>query len=290
MVFVQNANAYGYNSGKFVIGGWLGNQYYDRKSLKLFLTEGELKNLAFRILEKNDERFVEPDWQGLVGSEKTMTLIESELSKRQMEDSMMAILFKESTQSYSDQEKIQMINQAILELKSVSGMSLLPLDDLSSFFYDDRIILLSYEVLFQPNEINSIEVSYPIEATMDRRESTKPTFTFKYFLNPATYWKQFQNLNISIHLKKPYEYLIGSSIPLDRLESKNGVFYEANLEALPDQDLEFTVYTSETITTLDKVNGIWLRKYSYAFYLIILPILTLVGVPLLIVFAIRKIK
>lgn len=290
LVLIQNSNSYGYNSGKFVIGGWLGNQYYDRDSLKLFVTQGELKNLEYRILELNEERFTEPEWHSLKGGDNNLILRVSELSKTEIEEYMMSILFKESVQDYTNEEKVQMINQAMYELKTENSMSLLPLDGLSSFFNDNRIILLSYVAHFKPNEISTIEVKYPIEGTMDRRESTEPTFTFKYFLNPASYWKEFHNLNISIRLKPPYEHLIETSIPLERNETSDGILYETSLEAIPEQDLAFTVYTSETITTLDKVNGIWLRKYNYAFFLIVLPILIVVGIPLLMIFVIRKIK
>ncbi len=115
---------------------------------------------------------------------------------------------------------------------------------------DDNIFLYLFEVDFEGNSTNELEISYPMKATMDRSESRDYINTFAYLLHPAENFQGFGELDIRIELNESAPYILDASIPLSKVEDEQGV-YEASLSGLPEDDLVFSTYPREEITWWD---------------------------------------
>jgi hypothetical protein len=132
--------------------------------------------------------------------------------------------------------------------------------DIMSETWATRIITLVYSVNFPQNSKKVISVSYKTKGTMDRRETVEPQFTYDYILNPASNWKNFNNLNIKIITPEEAPYIVNSSIGLNK-EDNN--VYTAYSEELPEEDFTFTLYSKEKITLVDRIEGYLNRTFGY---------------------------
>lgn len=145
----------------------------------------------------------------------------------------------------------------------------------------DRIITLVYKVEFPPGSTRNVSVSYKTFGTMDMRETSKPIYTFDYILNPADNWSEFKNFNVKIIPPKEAPYIVKSSIDFHRDE---GGVYTADLEALPQEDLSFTLYENVRITLKDRATGMMYRSFGYFYPLVFgglaIIIVLIVGVSL----------
>lgn len=148
------------------------------------------------------------------------------------------------------------------------------IDEWVSVDYENKVLILLYELDFQPQSTLNTSVSYFASGTMDKTETVDPLYTFEYLLNPAKSWADFNDLNIVIKPPVGHPFIIDSSIELIR----NGEgFYTANLEGLPDDDLSFTLYSSDKVTFLDKAE----KKLNNSLYF--LPLVIPIVIPILII-------
>ncbi|HSP47180.1 MAG TPA: hypothetical protein VLN47_03785, partial [Clostridiaceae bacterium] len=145
--------------------------------------------------------------------------------------------------------------------------------------FEDRYLLLVYEVPFLADDRKTVEVSYQAQATMDRSATTVPTYTFTYLLRPAAYWKDFRNLQVEVRTSTNSPYLIGSSMEMEKTGDN---VYVANLESLPSEDLTFTLYHKPEITTQDRIQGTLQRQFGYFYPMVLMVLLLLAGITILV--------
>lgn len=125
-------------------------------------------------------------------------------------------------------------------------------DQISSLLIASRYVLIAYDVSFEALEEKTVEVRYPTLGSMDKRKTVNPTYTYNYFLHPAKYWKDFHDLTIRITPSKDYPYVLQSNLPLMK---ENDGTYIGTFETLPVEDLSFTLYEKEEITTSEKIRN-----------------------------------
>ena len=131
--------------------------------------------------------------------------------------------------------------------------------EIRSYAEYKRMMAIVYEVNFAANETKTIKVGYLINGTMDKTKTATPTYSFKYLLSPASYWASFKDLTIDVITPTASPYIIESSVAFE-LESVN--HYEVKLSALPEDELTFTLYKNQAITTSDKLDKI-LSNWGY---------------------------
>lgn len=95
-----------------------------------------------------------------------------------------------------------------------------------------------YEITLGPGERLVNKVTAPMYSSIDR-SYTPPVYEYTYLLSPASTWKEFGELDITINT--PY-YLTESS--LDGFEKTEGG-YALSLDGLPDSELIFTLSTED---------------------------------------------
>lgn len=139
---------------------------------------------------------------------------------------------------------VKEIDRSFTEVKPVLSESLI----MDNLFNRNNISVLLYEVKFAGDSQNELCLTYPMRATIDRRESRDYINTFAYILNPARNFKDFGKLDIRIELNDHSPYIIESSLPLQ--EAGRGI-YTLSLDGLPDEDLVFSTYPKAEITFLD---------------------------------------
>lgn len=100
-----------------------------------------------------------------------------------------------------------------------------------------------YTVNFKPNSTMNVTVEYEEKATQDRRSTKEYSYMFLYLLRPASGWKSFSNLNVSIIPNASSQYIIDSSIKL--VKDGNTGIYSGKFDSLPDKDLYFTTYKTD---------------------------------------------
>ncbi|RXJ04539.1 hypothetical protein DS745_03915 [Anaerobacillus alkaliphilus] len=141
--------------------------------------------------------------------------------------------------------------------------------DLLEHGYHERILSLVYQVEFPPKTTKTVAVSYIARGTMDKTKTAKPLHTFDYILNPAKNWSDFGSLAIRILTPEQAPFIVDSTIDFGKVE-KN--VYEANLFALPEEDLSFTLYEHEEIGFGDRIGA------KIGLILLVLLIVTIVVV------------
>ncbi len=146
--------------------------------------------------------------------------------------------------------------------------------DATGIKHFDRIITLVYNVEFPPGSTKNVSVSYKTFGTMDMRETSKPMYTFDYISNPANNWSEFKYFNVEIIPPKEAPYVVKSSIEFIKDESH---VYTASLEALPQEDLSFTLYENKKITLIDKATGVLYRSFGYLYPLVLGGIIIIIG-------------
>lgn len=119
---------------------------------------------------------------------------------------------------------------------------------MENMMYNNNISALYYEVEFEGDSTNSLVVTYPVRATIDRRKTNDYINTFAYILNPARNFAGFGEMDIQIELNSSCPYIIDSSIPLHEVEA--GI-YAASLAGLPSGDLVFSTYPRPEVTFLE---------------------------------------
>ena len=163
--------------------------------------------------------------------------------------------------NFLGEEKMTLLDLAMQNYDEEEGIS--PLDWYNAFYcdhnassqkYGDYPILMldayesgfsrqlmrwyQYDITLEPGERITNKVTAPMYSDIDM--SYEPTiYSYTYLLSPATTWKSFGSLDITINT--PY-YLTDSSLE-GFTKTENG--YELHLAGLPEGELDFTLSTSE---------------------------------------------
>jgi hypothetical protein len=133
------------------------------------------------------------------------------------------------------------------------GQLVLDYDELVNYvLYNNNISALLFAIRLEPGRTNDLQVSFPMRATIDRRESVDYVNTFVYLLHPARNFPEFGGIDINIKLNDKCPYIIGSSLEL--VEEEPGV-YSASLDHLPAEDLVFSTYPRPAITLWDRLQA-----------------------------------
>lgn len=118
--------------------------------------------------------------------------------------------------------------------------------------YRNNISALLFTIHLEPGQRSALQVSFPMRATIDRRELVDYVNTFVYLLQPARHFPEFGGIDINIKLNARSPYIIGSSLEL--VEEGPGV-YSASLDHLPAEDLVFSTYPRPAITFWDRMQA-----------------------------------
>ena len=96
---------------------------------------------------------------------------------------------------------------------------------------------------------------------------------------------EFGSLDITIRTPEPVPYIVRSSLPLREAEER---CYTAHFDGLPDGELTFTLYPRLSITLADRLHAVLTSyQFTFAFFLLILP-LTLLALPALLIFLLQR--
>lgn len=214
----------------------------------------------------------------------TYEMLENEVDVKTYLDEYIKSYYDDNFEHISD---IQLYNlyASTLDKYFVSNMGFCSEHDIFNESYNERIITLVYTVEFLPSTDQKINVSYITKGTMDRRNTTRPLYSYDYILNPAENWNSFKNLNIRIITPQEAPYIIDSSI---KFHKEDGNIYTATLENLPEDDLSFTLYSKEKITLLDKIEGRIHRSFGYFTPIVIVATVAFIIIIPLIAFKIKK--
>lgn len=214
----------------------------------------------------------------------TYEMLENEVDVKTYLDEYIKSYYDANFEHISD---IQLYNlyARTLDKYFVSNMGFCSEHDIFNESYNERIITLVYTVEFLPSTDQKINVSYITKGTMDRRNTTRPLYSYDYILNPAENWNSFKNLNIRIITPQEAPYIIDSSI---KFHKEDGNIYTATLENLPEDDLSFTLYSKEKITLLDKIEGRIHRSFGYFTPIVIVATVAFIIIIPLIAFKIKK--
>jgi hypothetical protein len=228
-ILVKGNNSYGYDGelNAFSVGTWLGEE---KRVMEIFSLD---ENLEIKIRGTQN-----------AGSDAVeVTDFRYEIEEIEIDIEHYLIDFVDSViDEYSNVYYIA-LDQALESARFISE------DHISSLLNASRYVLIAYEVPFEAQEEKTVEVRYSTLGSMDKRETVKPTYTYNYFLHPAKYWKDFRDLTIRITPSKDYPYVLKSNLPLVREDDGT---YIGTFETLPVEDLSFTLFEKEEITSTEK--------------------------------------
>ena len=144
---------------------------------------------------------------------------------------------------------------------------------------------LTYAVEFPAWGTREVAVAYLSSSYGLREGTTYWTQEFTYLLSPARHWAEFGSLDIIIRTPEPVPYIVRSSLPLREAEER---CYTAHFDGLPDGELTFTLYPRLSITLADRLHAVLTSyQFTFAFFLLILP-LTLLALPALLIFLLQR--
>ena len=144
---------------------------------------------------------------------------------------------------------------------------------------------LTYTVEFPAWGTREVAVAYLSSSYGLREGTTYWTQEFTYLLSPARHWAEFGSLDITIRTPEPVPYIVRSSLPLREAEER---CYTAHFDSLPDGELTFTLYPRLSITLADRLHAVLTSyQFTFAFFLLILP-LTLLALPALLIFLLQR--
>ena len=152
----------------------------------------------------------------------------------------------------SSPESLQSIRSALekyADEKIAGGQTVIGDADIYDFYNTSRFFVFAYEIPFAADTAANVTVRYPMSGAMNAAIASKPVYSYGYLLNPAKGWAGFQDLTVAVIPPEQSPYVIKSSLPLTRAENGS---YSAKLDALPSQDLTFTLYDKPQIAPYDK--------------------------------------
>ena len=148
---------------------------------------------------------------------------------------------------YKDLDTNDLYNYTVKKLDSKLSQytNLISVGDdlLMSYAGKNYVGAFLYTVDFKPQSSMNVTVQYDEKATQDRRNTKNYSYMFLYLLRPASGWKSFSNLNVTIIPNTSSPYITGSSITLTK-DSESGI-YSGKFDTLPDKDLYFTTYKTD---------------------------------------------
>lgn len=245
-IFAKGNNSYGYDNetNEFVIGTWLDNEklYMDIYSLD---EEMEIDVRGYENGTSDAEEVTDFTYEIEEIEMDIVTYYHDFLASDELMYS--SVFIPEDKNIY-----YEVLDQALERERFVTE------DHISSLLSSPRYVLIAYEVPFEAMEEKTVEVRYKTLGSMDRRETVEPTYTYEYFLHPAKYWKDFHDLTIKITPSKSYPYVLESNLELRKEDDGS---YVGTFETLPEEDLRFTLYDKEEITTMEKIKGTVARNY-----------------------------
>lgn len=144
---------------------------------------------------------------------------------------------------------------------------------------------LTYTVDFPAGAAREVAVSYPSRGLGRSDWSSHWRHTFTYLLSPARHWADFGTLDVAVTTPESSPYVIQSSLPLEEAGERR---YTAHFDSLPDGELTFTLYPRLSITLADRLHAVLTSyQFTFAFFLLILP-LTLLALPALLIFLLQR--
>lgn len=264
-VFANGFHGYGRNGSQVELIGWMGEK-------ALFEVHVQGQDVEIQV-----EAFTTDGMKTEKSGDFTYDLsVKEELFDAYKERLLSSLpLMEEGEAAISGMESLLL--QALDKgLESMQGVT--TEEEIYAAAFEDRYLLLVYEVPFLMDERKDVEVSYSAQATVDRSTTTVPTYTFTYLLSPAAYWKDFRNLQVEVRTSEHSPYMIGSSMEMEM--TGDGV-YQTNLESLPEEDLTFTLYHKPEITTKDRIQGTLQNQFGY-FYMVFMALFLLVGTSIIV--------
>ena len=117
--------------------------------------------------------------------------------------------------------------------------------DAISVLYQLHLVVFLYDVTFPAGSMTEVTVQYTTDGTMDRRNSKNPMYTYAYISNPARGFAGFGGIDVVIRPPAETPYILSSTWPFER--DDDGI-YTASFDALPDDDLLFTIYSAPELS------------------------------------------
>ncbi|QOX62975.1 hypothetical protein FRZ06_06290 [Anoxybacterium hadale] len=235
----KNFNMASYTEGKgSSIGAGL---YKDKEKVVEVLVLGEAIHLETEVLTEDGVKADPADFY----FEEEVSSVDP---RKYLMDEIHRDLRREITTAVDETQLLNLYLSRIWSDGLVAGYSLL--DEALSASHEDRVITLLYSVDFPAGSERTIRVGYLTGGTMDRRETSSPQYHYTYLLSPAKHWKSFGELELEIRTPEKAPFVIESSLPLT-LDGERR--YITVLDGLPEDELLFTLYHKEQITSLDKV-------------------------------------
>ena len=126
------------------------------------------------------------------------------------------------------------------EIKTDDGQYVVLTDDeIASRNEEQTVDTITFEMDFAPNEEYDVIVSYRY------RLGGYPDYDFnakkgviKYYLAPATMWKDFSNLTINLYLDKDMPVVTSSNLKFEKLGTRT---YQYISDKLPEENLEIVI-------------------------------------------------
>ena len=155
-----------------------------------------------------------------------------------------------------------------------------------SIFSDDFETCLmrwyEYEITLGPNERKTNSVTAPIYPTI-HTEFSPAKNVYTYYLSPAKTWTSFGSIDITINT--PY-YIMNPS--LSGFEKTDGG-YKLSLSGLPDEELKFTLSSSENPKIAKrKASGIAILLTTACVLLGVVPVVLLAVIIIIVIWQNRK--
>lgn len=143
-------------------------------------------------------------------------------------------------------------------------------------YFEERLVLLSYEAVFPANSVTTMTVSYKVGAGA-RLNYEPPKYPIKYVSNPSKQWSSFGDLTVIVYPDESMPFVIDSSIPLAIQEDGS---YSVTLSELPEDNITFSVSASENPDkqTYFFRNIKYILTYTWYIWLILIIIIAVVVV------------
>lgn len=129
----------------------------------------------------------------------------------------------------------------------------------SEELYTMKVIL--FELTFLPLSTHNLIVSYTASPSLEREDALFPYFIetpwhpiFVYYLEPAKYWADFENLNITI--RTPANFPV-RDISIEGIEKVEPGYYRGTFDSLPQSNLVFSLLNQESVKRMKRGEMIW---------------------------------
>ncbi len=235
-IITKGFNGYRYNNGQTHLSAWC----YQPERLEIFvLGDG----IDFDIQAFTD---------GEMEEKTDLYSVETSVVEVSVKDYLFELLKEADFSEHLTDTQLYNVYAKVLDQYFSRDIGYTTMYDLLEHGYHERILSFVYQVEFPPNTSKTVAVSYMARGTMDKTKTAKPLYTFDYILNPAKNWSDFGSLAIRILTPEQAPYIVDSTIEFGKVENN---VYQANLFALPEEDLSFTLYEHEEISMGDRVGA-----------------------------------